>query len=69
MCFLLFAEGFGYRWLCLNEPSLNTEFSDSPENPALKFFVTAMIIFGIGCVNYAGTMGLAPKYPPRYIDF
>lgn len=48
--FLVISEGFGYKYWSLMETELSTTNSDSPESYPLNFFVTACIIFGIGCI-------------------
>ena len=50
--FLVFSEGFGYKYWSLMQADLTTVKTDSPENYVLNFFVTTCIIFGIGCVEY-----------------
>jgi len=45
-------EGFGWRYLSTHDPHLTTEHNNSPENYALKFFITAIVIYVIGTGQY-----------------
>lgn len=45
-------EGLGWRYLSTNNPDFETEAKSSPENYVINFFVTAIVIYVIGIVQY-----------------
>ena len=67
--FLIIAEGFGYKNWALLEPELQREESNSPSVYPLNFFVVTLIVFGIGCLEYAVINLIHLKFPPGYLDF
>ena len=69
LLFLVVSEGFGFRYWSLMEKNLSTSNSDSPESYPLNFFVTTVIIFGIGTVQYFITLLISLKFPPAYVEF
>ena len=45
-------EGFGVKYWITHDPDLNLENTHSPQNFALFFFVTAIVIYGVGVIQY-----------------
>ena len=52
LCYAFFMEGVGWRYLSTYDPNLTNEANKSPENYVLNFFVTAIVLFVIGIVQY-----------------
>lgn len=50
--YAFFMEGIGWRYLSTHDPELRNQKMNSPENYVLNFFVTAIIIYVIGIVQY-----------------
>ena len=44
----LFMEGFGLKYWDAYDPDFNRDATNSPRNFALFFFVTTIVIYGIG---------------------
>lgn len=62
-------EGFGLKYWTSYDPDLNTYSTDSPQNYTLFFFVTACLIYAIGCLQYAVKHALAGSFPLRHVEF
>lgn len=52
IAYAFFMEGLGWRYLSTNNPNLDTTVQNSPENYVINFFVTAMVMYGIGIAQY-----------------
>ena len=48
IAYALIMEGFGLKYLITHDPDFTYTDNGSPENPALFFFVTVVVIFGCG---------------------
>ena len=46
-------EGFGLKYWITHDPELSTEANTSQSNFVLFFFVTTILIYGIGVTQYA----------------
>ena len=45
-------EGFGLKYLDAYDPTFNLDATNSPPNFILFFFVTTVVIYGIGIIQY-----------------
>jgi len=63
--------GFGVEYWTSHSPNLETEFYDSPLNNLLFFFVTTLVIYIIGIVQYV--IRYLPfvysKLPMKHLEF
>ena len=69
LVFLLITEGFGFRYYSQMEPNLTRTKSQTPENYPLMFFVTTILIYTFGTLDYLFQMILAIWWPPDYVNF
>lgn len=52
LAYAVLMEGFGFRYWTSHSPDLEFQSANSPLNYVLHFFVTALIIYAIGIVQY-----------------
>lgn len=52
IAYAFFMEGIGWRWISTHNPNLESKEHSSPENYVLGFFVTTMVMYAIGIVQY-----------------
>lgn len=67
--YALFMEGFGFKHWITHDPDLNLFNTDSPKNYTLFFFVTTLLIFAIGILQYALSYAIKHWKPLRTEDF
>ena len=67
--YALIMEGIGLTNWVNHDPSLTSHTESSPRNFALVFFVTTLVIYGIGVVNYAVVYVLKMCYPLQTTEF
>lgn len=59
----LLMEGFGLKYFDSYDPDFDRFATNSPRNFALFFFVTAVVIYGLGILQYAFHMLMKPIRP------
>lgn len=69
MCYALIMEGFGVKYWSTHDPNLTRTDLSSPENYPLNFFVTAIVIYAIGVIQYAIKYMCKFKFPLKYEEF
>jgi meckelin len=69
IAYAVIMEGFGLTYWVTHDPDLTTEDTDSPRNFVLFFFVTAIVIYGVGMVQYAGNFVLSILKPNKITEF
>lgn len=52
LAYAFFMEGIGWRWLSTYDPTLQVKDFNSPENFVINFFVTAIVMYVIGSLQY-----------------
>ena len=65
----LLMEGFGLKYWDAYDPDFDVTSTNSPRNFALFFFVTTIVIYGIGVIQYAFAYLLQPFKALRTSDF
>ena len=50
--YAFFMEGLGWRYLSTHNPDFETKQHSSPENYVVNFFVTTMVMYAIGIIQY-----------------
>lgn len=65
----LFMEGFGLKYWDSHDPDFNTTQTNSPRNFALFFFVTTIVIYGVGLAQYGFAHLMRPIRPLRTEEF
>lgn len=68
LLFALITEGLGLKEWVTYDPDLTTEYTNSPHNYALFFFLTAMITFSTGLVQYMLRQA-SKKHPLPTVEF
>lgn len=69
ICYAFFMEGIGWRYLSTFDPDLTTISNNSPENYVLSFFITAMVIYAIGIIQYLLKYLIKFKVPLKIEEF
>jgi len=74
MEFTLFAyailmEGFGLKYWITHDPDLNLTENNSPRNFTLFFFVTTLVIYGVGVAQYAFAYIMSNTNALKTLDF
>ena len=64
-----FMQGVGLKYWDAHDPDLDTTETNSPRNFALFFFVTTIVIYAIGLVQYSFAQLLRPFKPLRTEEF
>ena len=62
-------EGFGLKYFDSYDPDFNRDATNSPRNFALFFFVTAVVVYGLGIMQYAFFMLAKPVRPLKTESF
>lgn len=62
-------EGIGWRYLSTHDPDLTNTKMNSPENYVLNFFVTAILIYIIGIVQYVWLYIIKFRVPLQIEEF
>ena len=62
-------EGFGLKYWTSHDPDLKTYETDSPQNYVLFFFVSTIIIYGLGIIMYGMQYALKGTFPLRHDEF
>lgn len=52
LCYAFFMEGIGFRYFSTHDPDLSEVKVNSPENYVLNFFITALVMYIIGIIQY-----------------
>lgn len=67
--YAFFMEGIGWRWTSTHNPNLEAKEHSSPENYVLAFFVTTMVMYAIGIVQYVGRYIIKIWFPLPFEEF
>lgn len=67
--YALLMEGIGMKYWVSYDPDLNLENINSPTSYTLFFFVTTIVIYGLGIMQYAFAYVLKNFRPLRTEDF
>jgi len=69
LLYALIMEGVGVRFYSTHDPQLSTDQFDSPENYALKFFVTALLLIFISVGQYVLKYMVKAIFPLKVEEF
>ncbi len=67
--YAFFMEGIGWRWTSTHNPNLEAKEHSSPENYVLAFFVTTMVMYAIGIVQYVFRYIIKIWFPLPFEEF
>lgn len=64
-------EGFGLKYWTSHSPDLDFEDINSPLNYTLHFFVTTLVIYGVGILQYVFWYfpTIRNKFPMKHVEF
>ena len=67
--YILLMEGVGLRYWTTHDPDLKIHDTNSPKNYTLYFFVTTLIIYAAGIIQYTAQYAVKHWWPLRTEDF
>ena len=67
--YALLMEGFGFKYMDSYDPDFDLNATNSPRNFALFFFVTTIVIYGLGIAQYAFFQIVKPILPLKTESF